>query len=188
MNLLRKKRLYLLLLFILLAVLFYNSDWLGKMIYPIKYSQDIQISAKNHRIDPLLVAAIIRVESNYKTDLRSKKGAIGLMQLMPDTAGWIIEKAGYSKETMRALERADVNIEIGSWYLRSLFNQFSGNEIAVIAAYNAGPGKVKKWLEQQTWDGSLERIDGIPFGETRHYVRRVVYYYNKYQKIYGDEH
>ncbi|MFD2613346.1 lytic transglycosylase domain-containing protein [Paenibacillus gansuensis] len=169
-----------------LWILFVGTSWLDRWVYPIHYKEDILVSSRNYKVDPYLIAAIIRVESNYKTDTQSAKGAVGIMQIMPDTAKWIIERADYSKYTMTQLgNRADVNIEVGAWYIRSLYDQFDNNKIAVIAAYNAGPGNVKKWLSQNRWDGTYETLDLIPFGETRHYVQRVVYYYNKYKKIYS---
>ncbi|PYI56886.1 lytic transglycosylase domain-containing protein [Paenibacillus flagellatus] len=186
MNVLRKKRVFALLFVFFLGLLFYNSEWLGKWLYPIRFEQDIAVSAKNYGVDPFLIAAIIRVETNFNPDKTSKKGAIGLMQLMPDTADWIVKRAGYAEETSKSLHRADVNIEVGAWYLNSLYNQFDDNRIAVLAAYNAGPGNARKWLDSGTWDGTLKGIDQIPFGETRHYVQRVLYYYDKYAKLYAD--
>lgn len=187
MKLLRKKRLFALLFVLILVVLFYNTDWLGRWIYPIRYTQDIAISAGNYQVDPLLVAAIIRVETNFDPDKVSRKGAIGLMQLMPDTAEWIVERAGYTAETTRALHRGDVNIEVGTWYLGSLHDQFEQNRVAVLAAYNAGPGNARKWLDNGVWDGTLGNVSQIPFGETRHYIQRVLYYYDKYAKLYAED-
>ncbi|MBD2863833.1 MULTISPECIES: lytic transglycosylase domain-containing protein [Paenibacillus] len=184
MKVLRKKRVFAILFILFLVLLFYNSDWLGKLLYPIRYEKDITISAQNYEVDPFLIAAIIRVETNYNPEKISKKGAIGLMQLMPDTAEWIVKKAGYAEETSKLLHRADVNIEVGAWYLNSLYNQFGSNKIATLAAYNAGPGNARKWLDNGTWDGTLKNVDQIPFGETRHYIQRVLYYYDKYVDLY----
>lgn len=185
MKVLRKKRVFALLFIVVLVLLFY-SDWLGKWIYPIRYEQDIVVSAKNYNVDPILIAAIIRVETNFEPDKVSRKGAIGLMQLMPETAEWIVKRAGYAEETIRSLHRGDVNIEVGAWYLNSLFGQFDDNRIAVLAAYNAGPGNTRRWLDNGIWDGTLKNIGQIPFGETRHYVQRVLYYYDKYVKLYAE--
>lgn len=185
MKFFRKKRVFALLLVSFLVLLFYNSNWLGAYLYPVRYESDITVSAKNYGVDPYLIAAIIRVETNYDPDKRSKKGAVGLMQLMPDTAQWIVEQAGYAKETSSKLHRPDVNIEIGAWYLNSLYNQFDNNMAAVLAAYNAGPGNARKWIQSGLWDGTLDDIGQIPFGETRHYVQRVHYYYSKYAKLHA---
>lgn len=186
MKFLRKKRVFALLFIFFVVVLFYNSDWLGKWIYPIRYADDIAISAKNYKVDPYIIAAIIRVETNFNPNKVSKKGAVGLMQLMPNTAEWIVERAGYAAETTNSLHRADVNIEVGAWYLKSLYNQFDNNPIAVLVSYNAGPGNTRKWMDNGTWDGTIENIGQIPFGETRHYVQRVLYYYDKYAELYAN--
>lgn len=86
----------------------------------------------------------------------------------------------------RLKNEPSANIELGAWYLHTLSGEFDGNRTAVIAAYNAGPGKVQRWLKEGSWNGSEDDIKNIPFGETRHYVQRVIYYYNQYTEIYGD--
>lgn len=180
-----RKRVLLLLLIGLIGVLFLNSNWLARMMYPIEFKEDIRASASNYGVDPHLIAAIIRTETNYSTGQVSKKGALGLMQIMPDTADWIFQKADFKNVTEDMLQnRPDVSIEVGAWYLQSLHKQFDQNTVAVIAAYNAGPGNVRKWLDSGKWDGKLETADQIPYGETRHYVQRVIYYYNKYKDLY----
>lgn len=194
MKLLRKKRFFVGLLLIFLLLLFYNTDLLGRWMYPIKYEKDIQVSAANYKVDPLFIAAIIRVESNYKPEMLSKKGAIGLMQIMPDTAQWIVEQAEFSHLTKDRLNNPDVNIEVGSWYIHSLTSEFRSllqqgskmDRIAIIAAsYNAGPGNVAKWVSESVWNGKFDSLNQIPFGETRHYVQRIVYYYKKYERYYS---
>ncbi|RXZ81170.1 lytic transglycosylase domain-containing protein [Paenibacillaceae bacterium] len=184
---LRKKRIFLLLLVIVLIVLFVNSSWIAKWMYPIHYRDDIRVSATNYGVDPYLVAAVIRSETNYKTGKESSKGALGIMQIMPDTAGWIAEQAKFTNISLDDVHhRADIGIEMGTWYLRSLIRQFDNNEIAAIAAYNAGPGNVRNWLRKGVWDGEAATTSQIPFGETRHYLQRVLYYHNKYKTLYEE--
>jgi soluble lytic murein transglycosylase len=179
-----KKYILTFLLVTLLGILYYQSNWLGRMMYPIKYREEIEANAAKYGIDPLLVAAIIRVESNYKPKLVSSKGAVGLMQLMPETAQWILNMEGFSALTMDSLNDPKSNIMMGSKYINLLNHQFNSNLAEVLAAYNAGPGNVSKWRETNIWDGTLENINQIRFWETRKYVDRVVYYYKKYQKTY----
>ncbi|KZE79397.1 lytic transglycosylase [Paenibacillus elgii] len=183
----RKKRVFALLLLTFVIFLFLSSTYVGRMLYPIRYEQEIRQNAVKYDLDPFLVAAVIRVESNYLTETESKKGAYGMMQLMPDTANWIIDKARFSEEFRNRLNDPAVSIELGSWYLNWLSKQFNGNRIAVLAGYNAGHGKVSRWLQENEWDGTLQNADRIPYGETRHYIQRVMYYYNKYEKLYGEE-
>ncbi|WP_410769745.1 lytic transglycosylase domain-containing protein [Fontibacillus sp. BL9] len=186
MRWLRKKRVLLLLLLGFILVLFFNSAWLS-LFYPIYYKEEIRVHADNNDIDPLIVAAIIKVETNYKPGAESKKGALGIMQIMPDTAKWVIDKAKLENvELDQVKNESGTNIRIGTWYLKSLSNQFDGNMVAVIAAYNAGPTNVKNWIKSGRWDGRLETTKNIPFGETRHYVQRVSHYYEQYSNIYED--
>jgi soluble lytic murein transglycosylase len=184
MRALRKNYVLTLLLALLLGILFYQSNWVGKMMYPIKYRDTIDANALKFGVDPLLIAAIVRVESNYKPKLVSIKGAIGLMQLMPDTAEWIMGMDGFSSLSMSSLQEPKTNIMVGAKYIDILNHQFNNNLAEVLAAYNAGPGNVNKWRESNAWDGKLESINKINFWETRKYVDRVIYYYTKYQKMY----
>ncbi len=182
---LKRKRFILALVAIVLAALFIRSDWLGKRIYPISFQEEIKLSAQHYELDPLLIAAIIRVESNYRLSAVSRKGAVGIMQIMPDTAEWILKKGDFGPITVEdAGTQAHAGIALGSWYVKELNRQFDGDLIKSLAAYNAGPGKVKSWLQQGVWNGEERTISDIPYGETRHYVQRVLYYYKKYQDIY----
>ncbi|MGO4370503.1 lytic transglycosylase domain-containing protein [Paenibacillus sp. 2TAB19] len=187
MKVLLRKRVVLVLLLGFIAILFLKSDWLGEYMYPVYYKDDIRASASNYGLEPHLVAAVIRTESNYKTSSQSDKGAVGLMQMMPNTAKDVVRRAGFTEVTEDMLKhRADVSIELGSWYLSSLHQRFDQNSIAAIAAYNAGPTRVSEWLNTGEWDGKLDTVKQIPYGETRHYVQRVIYYYNKYKELYPD--
>jgi soluble lytic murein transglycosylase len=181
----KRKRVILPLILIVLSALFVQSEWLGRWIYPISYTDEIKRNASDYQLDPLLIAAIIRVESNYKLDAVSPKGAIGIMQIMPETAAWILEQDNFGLLTVNdAGKEAHAGIKLGSWYIKELKRQFNGNMVVSLAAYNAGPGKVRQWLENEVWDGKEQTLRDIPYGETRHYVQRVMYYYKKYQKIY----
>ena len=187
MKMLRKKRVLLLLFLGMLFLLFVQSQWLGRWMYPIAYEDEIRKYAAQYDVDPLLVAAIIRVETNFQAGRESRKGAIGVMQLMPETATWAMEQLKMNDRwSLDELKNtADPNILIGTWYLKSLHKQFNENWIAAIAAYNAGPGNVNKWIRNKVWDGSYDTAkQQIPYGETKLYVQRVIHYYDKYKNIY----
>jgi soluble lytic murein transglycosylase len=164
-------------------------------MYPIRYQENIQLAAKTAQVDPLLVASVIRVESKFHSEDVSHAGAIGLMQLMPETASWIATKMQKDNANLyaatirqsRNLAEPASNIMLGSWYIHYLTDQFNGNEIAAVAAYNAGPKRVGDWLSTREWNGSLETINEIPVGETRHFVDRVFYNYALYHRIYGQD-
>ncbi|GBF11794.1 lytic transglycosylase domain-containing protein [Tepidibacillus sp. HK-1] len=177
------------LIFFLLFLVFLslNSKWLWQLMYPIKYNDIIYKYSRQFDIDPYLILSIIQVETRFDEKKISKKGAVGLMQIMPETAKWIIEKGNFPPQSLEYLSRPEVNIALGSWYLANINQQFQGNEIYTMAAYNAGPGNVKKWIEDGIWDGNAETIDQIPFGETRHYIQRVLHFYERYQWIYSFE-
>ncbi|GMA51596.1 transglycosylase [Alicyclobacillus contaminans] len=168
-----------------------NTFW--RWMYPISYQSIIQSAAHTASVDPLLVASVIHVESKYKSEDVSHAGAIGLMQLMPDTAQWIAVQMqqsgtdlGYGRGSQNQdLAQPELNIRLGSWYIHYLTEQFHGNQVAAVAAYNAGPKRVKQWLASGTWDGQLVSISRIPVGETRHFVDRVFYNYDLYKRIYG---
>lgn len=183
----KRRRVVLLLLVIVVGLLFIRSEWLGRTIYPIYYKDEIKRNAELYKLDPLLIASIIRVESNYKPQAVSPKGAIGIMQLMPDTAEWILSHENFGSISLDDIgHEPDAGIRIGTWYIRDLLRQFDGNLVVSLAAYNAGPGKVRQWLKDRTWDGQPDSIDHIPYGETRQYVQKVLYYYNKYKEVHKD--
>ncbi|WP_225442509.1 lytic transglycosylase domain-containing protein [Paenibacillus lycopersici] len=172
-----------------LALLFVRSEWMSRWLYPVHYRDAIVASADNYELDAHLIAAIIRVESNYKPEAVSRAGAVGIMQLMPTTALDVIKKGGFKDITVESVsEQPEAAIQVGSWYLNRLNDQFEGNMYKVIAAYNAGPSNVKDWIAKGIWDGQLETVSQVPFGETRHYIQRVIYYYNKYKELYPDIH
>lgn len=165
-------------------------------MYPISYQSEIQQAASAAEVNPLLVASVIRVESKFKKTDVSHAGAVGLMQLMPQTATWIEQQAKQSHSNDAVANLRDpsgrlqldvpsVNIQLGSWYIHYLIKQFNGNQVAAIAAYNAGPKRVGEWLQNGTWNGQLSTITSIPVGETRHFVDRVFYNYSLYRRIYS---
>lgn len=173
-----------------------NTFW--RMMYPIHYQKSIQTAASFSHVDPLLIASVIRVESKFDTKDVSHAGAVGLMQLMPDTAKWAASTIRQQNDAPNAavnripkdskkLASPQYNILLGSWYVQTLIQQFHGNQIAAIAAYNAGPKRVQIWLTEGVWNGQLKSITSIPVGETRHFVDRVFYNYNLYKKIYGSD-
>lgn len=178
------KRAALILLVLTSVLLLLNTPLVWKWMYPIKYEQQIVTTALKFEVDPHLALAVIRSESGFEPDRVSKKGAVGLMQIMPDTAEWIVKEAGFRPKDSQYLYDPAMNIEIGIWYLNFLLTRYDGDVVKVIAAYNAGPGKVNGWLASEQWSGQRETIEDIPYGETRQYVQRVLYYHDRYKHIY----
>jgi soluble lytic murein transglycosylase len=163
-----KKLFWLVTLGALIAVTFAAVDltsppWYERIRYPLRYSEYVRVHAERHGLDPALVAAVIYQESRWRSDAKSPSGAIGLMQLTPDTARGIAIRTHGSAFHTQDLYNPEINIRYGSWYLDNLFKKY-GSERLVLAAYNAGQGNVDKW-----------RANGQPiqFSETRAYVEQV---------------
>lgn len=176
-----------LILFLLAAMVgVLQSKMFWKWLYPIPYYDDIREIAFTNRVDPFLIAAVIRTESKFHETNVSHAGAIGLMQLMPDTARWIAEKSGVPYNDPTDLAEPHINLQLGSWYLAYLQKHYQGNVVAAVAAYNAGPNQVDRWLQEGIWSGELKDSEKIPVGETRHFVGRVFYNYQKYCEIYRE--
>lgn len=158
----------------------------NRWIYPLDYEKNILDSARVTGADPYLVMAIIRVETKFDPEKQSRVGAQGLMQLMPPTVDYAIRKGNFSPALRQYIKDPAVNIRVGSWYISQLNQEFHGNKVAVIAAYNAGPARVEEWLKQGTWNGTRQNVQKIPYGETRHYIQRVTFFYEKYRSLYDD--
>lgn len=169
-----------------LLFLLMQSTYVQKLMYPIKYESEVTTSARAFAVDPVLIMAVIRVESNFNPEASSPKGAYGLMQLMPETAEWMVDEGHFDEQFLDRLQEPAVNIHMGSWYMGQLLKQFEGHSAAAIAAYNAGPGRVEEWIAEERWDGTLHNLESIPYGETRHYIQRVLYYYDKYKEVHPE--
>ena len=134
-------------------------------------------------VDPYLVAAIIREESQYDWQAVSRVGAIGLMQVMPGTANNVAQRLGLPPVGRDDLFDQETNIRIGVHYVKQLLEQFSGNVALTIASYNAGPIVVKSWIALHPGRSQDEFIELIPYQETRQYVKRVLRSYREYIRL-----
>ena len=159
---------------------------LQKIIYPYPHRDIIEKYATQYGVDPLFVVAVIREESKFLPQSESHKGAKGLMQLMPSTAQSIAESIGDKGYSDGDLLYPEKNIQYGTWYLASLQKVFSNDRTLVIAAYNGGRGHVQEWINTGQIDPGNIRQQDIPFKETRDYVGRVLYSYQKYIKLYRE--
>ena len=138
-------------------------------------------------VSPALVASVIMHESKFSNDVHSSRGAIGLMQLMPETAEWIAEQLGDEDFSLQKLHEPEMNIRYGTWYLALLEREFESNLVLALAAYNAGRGTVHEWIEEYDWSLEFEDISAIPYPETRIYVTRVLKDSKHYEKLYHSE-
>lgn len=131
-------------------------------MFPIEYRNEILEWSAIYDLNPELVASVIRNESRFRPQAVSPVGAIGLMQIMPDTGAWIAQQLQLNKYSTAQLESPDLNIMLGTWYLRYLLDRFATVDAALMA-YNAGP------TNAQRWKGNLE----LAFRDTQRYVRRI---------------
>jgi len=154
-----------------------KPGWWERLWYPLSYEQIVRGHAHNYKLDPALLAAVIYQESKFKPDARSSSGAIGLMQLLPDTAKGIALHTGGSQFRVQDLYDPEINVRYGAWYLRHLLTKY-GDEQEALAAYNAGQDNVDKWRRAG---------EGIQFAETRAYVNRVEQLKGIYRRAYGAE-
>ena len=151
--------------------------WYERLRYPLEYEELITGHARNYRLEPQLLAAVIYQESKFDADARSASGAVGLMQLLPETGQGIADRTGGDEWTPEDLVNPELNIRYGSWYLRHLLDKYGDEELA-LAAYNAGQTNVDRWRERGL---------GIQFPETRHYVERVGELKRMYARAYAEE-
>ena len=148
--------------------------WFERIRYPLHYEQIVRGHARNYNLDPALLAAVIYQESKFRADAKSSSGAIGLMQLRPQTAEGIAIRTGGTHFRVSDLYNPEINVRYGSWYLRHLLDKY-GDERDAFAVYNAGQRNVDEW-----------RAEGkdIQFPETRAYVDRVEHLKGVYARAY----
>jgi soluble lytic murein transglycosylase len=158
---------------------------LWQLYYPLGYGEHVRASARAVGMDAFMVAAVIREESSYDPRARSGVGAVGLMQLMPDTARTLAQEIGRPLSEIAALWDPPVNITLGSRYLAQLIARFKEPLLAV-AAYNAGPHRVQRWVAERPGVDLEEFVDQIPFDETRAFAKRVFTSWHHYRRLYGD--
>lgn len=163
------------------SVFSYAPSLVFQFLYPLDYETYIEDSAVRHGVDPYLVAAVIKNESNWDTDAESSQGARGLMQLMEETAQDMVDKGlvDGSKYSAQELDDPKTNIEFGSAYLSYLLTYFNNSSDHAIAAYNAGMGNVDNWSSV----GDVLQ-NAITFPETQTYLIKVNNAYDRYKQIY----
>ena len=152
--------------------------------FPLAYWDSIQQKAQERGMDPYLVLAVIRQESLFDRRARSPAFALGLMQLLPSTAGRVAKQIGMPPPTNDQLFDPDINLTLGAQYLKQLLDRYSNNWFKAIAAYNAGEAAVDRWEKEIVTDDIEEFVERIPYTETRGYVKLVIRNQRIYQKLY----
>jgi len=153
--------------------------------FPMPYRQQVMQHAEARELDPALIYGVMRRESLFDPLARSSVGALGLMQLMPSTARRVAKSLGMKRPRKSGILRVENNIRFGTHYLRTVMNRFDNNVALAAAAYNAGPGNVKRWLPKNSTMSADLWVETVPFKETRNYVQAVLAYSTVFDKSLG---
>lgn len=155
--------------------------------YPAAFAPHVWRAAWNHDVDPLLMLAVMRVESHYRHDAISPAGAMGLVQVMPSTGHRVAALMGDPDFRVDRLLEPGVNITLGTFYMGRLMDRFGDAQFALaVGSYNGGPHNVGRWLQDKVGIPFEEFVEEIQFHETRAYTKRVIQYYAIYCQLYGD--
>lgn len=184
-------RLPVLLCLLFALVLFYASAYpprAQQMAYPMEYCDLVEGYAQEYSLDEAHVYAVILCESSFREQAKSSAGALGLMQIMPETGRWIAGRLGEGEAyTDEALLDPDTNIRYGCWYLALLSRLYGGDMDTVSAAYHAGMGNVDKWLQNGEYSRDGVAIDSTPFPATNSYMEKVHAVYEVYKERVQEE-
>lgn len=148
--------------------------------YPAPYRAALQENLHKHGLEEAWVYGLMRQESRFVTKVSSDAGAAGLMQIMPATAKWVARQIGMKGYRKGLIHQLDVNIKLGTYYMKTVSHQFDDNPVLASAAYNAGPTKAQQWRGKESLEGAIY-VESIPYDETRDYVKKVMsntYYYS----------
>ena len=156
---------------------------LEKTAYPRDYAEYAEVYALKYGVPEALVFAVIRTESDFDSGAVSGAGAVGLMQIMPDTFGWLTDEVLFEHLEQGMLYDPETNIRYGTYYLSYLYDRYGDWELA-LAAYNGGLGNVDKWLSDDRYADGEGGLKKIPFKETRQFVKRVSDTRDMYDKLY----
>lgn len=162
------------------------SEKMHKFWYPLAYWDNVEPIAKKYNLDPLVALSVMREESRFDANAKSVAGAYGLMQLMPQTAYRLDRSLKLGINRPLQLTVIGNNIQLGSFYLKSLLDEFHSLP-HVLAAYNAGEAAVKTWQARGNYRSVDEFIEDIPYAETRNYVKKVLTSYFQYKKLFSGD-
>lgn len=153
--------------------------------YPAPYRSELQGYIREHGLEEAWVYGLMRQESRFATGAKSGTGAVGLMQIMPDTARWVANKLGLRSYRNALIHQLDVNLRLGTYYMKSVLSRSENNPVLASAAYNAGPVRALQWRADRPLEGAIY-VETIPFEETRDYVKKVMSNTAYYADQFGD--
>lgn len=178
------KRLWLLFIIIVFMGVWHKS--ILRIYFVFDYKDKIISYSTSNGISAALICAVVFTESRFDPLAKSHKGALGLMQIMPQTGNWVAQRILDSPLSTAALLDPDNNLAVGIWYMAYLKRHFQNNENLALASYNAGTSYVQDWVKQGVWEGDAVKVDQIPFPETRKYVLRVIMLEKIYRYLYPE--
>lgn len=185
-----KRMIIIIFLLVIIFVLFKVikiQDIILKRIYPVAYSEYVIKYSGENNLDKYMIYSIIKAESNFNPNVKSKSDAIGLMQLLEETANEranIIEDHNVTEED---LYNPETNIKLGTSYYAYLLKHYNGNNVLALTAYNAGMGNVDIWIKTGIIKSDGSDIENIPYKETNNYVRKILRDYQIYLKLYEEK-
>lgn len=169
---------------VLIALALFLYDKAERMVYPVEYKGYIEKYSEKYDIDPYLILAMIKVESNFNPQAVSPRNARGLMQVSDSTGKWASGKMKLENYGSDSLMDPETNISVGCWYLAYLGRVYDKKRSLMLAAYNAGTGNVSTWLKDSRFSPDGRNLVSIPFKETRNYLKKVDKCYNIYIRLY----
>ena len=165
-----------------------GNEKFWRLAFPLPYRKSLEQYSQEHDLDPFLVAALIRQESEFNAKAVSRANAYGLTQVLPSTGRELSRKLKIARFRANMLFQPDTNLQIGTFYLRSLLDQLQGKWEATLASYNAGKRHVNSWLTWGQFREPAEFVETIPFSETRNYVQSVLRNADVYRRLYSQPH
>lgn len=174
---------FIIIILVLVIVASFGVVTYGTMTRPVEHTKIINKYSKEYNIDPLLVLSVIKVESAFDNNAHSHMNAVGLMQVIPETAEWVAEKTKkeYNEED---LFDPETNIQIGTFYLAYLIDHFQDENLAIVA-YNGGMGNVQSWIDKKIVGKNGMGLENVPIEEARNYVVKVNKHYDVYKNFYN---
>ncbi len=177
------KKLFFLAVIVGVSVYLIRTPSFWNSLSPIFHKDLLYKYAGEYKIDPLLIASIIKAESKFNPIATSKVGAVGLMQIMPETASELAKELKIDYLNVEELYKPELNIRIGFAYIAKLHREFNGNTIFALAAYNAGIKNARKWAKSYKGEDEVENINNIAFPETKEFVKKVLKTYRNFRFI-----
>jgi soluble lytic murein transglycosylase len=162
-----------------------GNEKFWRLAFPLPYRKSLEQYSQEHDLDPYLVAALIRQESEFNAKAVSRANAYGLTQVLPSTGRELSRKLKIPRFRATMLFQPDTNLQIGTFYLRSLLDQLNGKWEATLASYNAGKRHVNSWMTWSEFREPAEFVETIPFSETRNYVQSVLRNADVYRRLYS---